>query len=128
MSHTPTTEDVDAECEKPTPVKAAVQATYDFCKAEGIKGKNEAIFRFNNVTHATGYRMIAASNPPRLHNDRIKNETRGRKTVVTPAHIREMERIIEEEGIEARALTWAQLGYEVGLQAVIDGEGKMTGY
>ena len=26
-----------------------------------------------------------------------------------------MERILEEEGIEARSLTWQQLGYEVGL-------------
>lgn len=26
-----------------------------------------------------------------------------------------MERILEEEGIEARALIWEQLGYEIGL-------------
>ena len=29
--------------------------------------------------------------------------------------MREMERILETEGIEARASTWEQLGYEVGL-------------
>lgn len=27
-----------------------------------------------------------------------------------------MERILETEGMEARALTWSQLGYEVGLE------------
>jgi hypothetical protein len=27
-----------------------------------------------------------------------------------------MERILEEEGFEARALTWEQLDYEVGLE------------
>ena len=30
--------------------------------------------------------------------------------------IREMERILEEGGFEARSLTWEQLGFEVGLE------------
>lgn len=30
--------------------------------------------------------------------------------------IREMERILQKEGIEERAMTWEQLGYEVGLE------------
>jgi hypothetical protein len=112
----PTAEHVDPECETRTPVKVRVQSAYDFCQKRGIKGQTEAIFRENGVTHATGWRLVHASNSRRLHDDPTKEETRGRKSVVTPKHIREMEKILEEEGIEARALTWAQLGYEVGLE------------
>lgn len=52
----------------------------------------------------------------RLHNDAEKVKTRGRHAIVTPQLIREIEQVIEEEGFEARALTWEQLGYEVGLE------------
>jgi hypothetical protein len=116
---TPTLERVPPECEIHTPVKIRVQAQYDFCKSRGIKGQNEAILRENGVTRSTGYRMVHESNPRnprRMHNDPTKEETRGRKSVVTPKHIQEMERILENEGIKGLALTWAQLGYEVGLE------------
>jgi hypothetical protein len=43
----------------------------------------------------------------RLHNDSDKMETRGRKLIISSQKIREMERILEEKGIEARGLTWA---------------------
>jgi hypothetical protein len=35
--------------------------------------------------------------------------------MITPQKLREMEEILENEGIEARGLTWEQLGTEVGL-------------
>lgn len=47
----------------------------------------------------------------RRHNGPSKEETRGRKSLVSPEKIGEMERILETEGIEARAYTWEQLGY-----------------
>lgn len=56
------------------------------------------------------------SSSRRRHNDPSKEETRGRKSVVSPEKIRDMERILETEGIEAQAYTWEQLGYEVGLE------------
>jgi hypothetical protein len=56
------------------------------------------------------------SSSRRRHNDPEEEETHGRKGLITPQHIREMEKILEEEGFEARALTWEQLGFEVGLE------------
>ena len=112
---TPTTEYVDAQCEKPTPVKARVQGAYDYCQWAGIKGQTEAIIRYNGLSHSTGWRIIRSRNPRRLNHDSTQKERRGRKSIITPEHMKEMERILENEGIEGRALTWAQLGMEVGL-------------
>ena len=33
-----------------------------------------------------------------------------------------MERILENEGLEERALTWQQLGFEVGLELQFDAQ------
>ena len=52
----------------------------------------------------------------RRNNDPEQDETRGRKSLVTSKDIREMERVLESEGFEVKALTWEQLGYEVGLE------------
>lgn len=41
--------------------------------------------------------------------------TRGRKSIITSDQIREMEHILETEGIAARSMTWEQLGQEVGV-------------
>lgn len=112
---TPTTNDVPEFCQKTTPVKARIQGTVDFLKSEGIKAKREAIFRYNGVSRATGFRIIRSSNPRTLKNDPTRKETRGRKTLISPREIHEMERILENEGLEGRALKWKQRGFEVGL-------------
>ncbi len=52
----------------------------------------------------------------RRNNDSEHEETRGRKSLISLKDIREMEKIMESEGFEARALTWEQLGYEVSLE------------
>ena len=52
----------------------------------------------------------------RRNNDPEHEETRGRKSLISDKDIREMERVLESEGFEARALTWEQLGFEVGLE------------
>lgn len=41
----------------------------------------------------------------RRDNDPSEEETRGRKSLVSPENIREMEQILEMEGIDARAYT-----------------------
>ena len=51
-----------------------------------------------------GYRMILTS------------KTIEALPLIGPEKIREMERILETEGIEARAYTWEQVGFEVGLE------------
>ena len=38
--------------------------------------------------------------------------------MIGPEKIREMERILETEGIKARGYTWKQLGFEIGLECL----------
>ncbi len=95
---TPITEVTWDQCQKPAPVKARIQGAIDFLKSEGIKGKNEAVFLTNGVSHATGYRILRSSNPRTLKNDPTREETcRG--------HNREMEKILENERLEGCSLT-----------------------
>jgi hypothetical protein len=54
-------------------------------------------------------------NPRRHHNNLEEKETRGRKHLISPKEMRELERIVEEEGFEAQVMTWEQLGFEAGL-------------
>lgn len=117
MPITPTTEIVGYEEHQTTPIKSRIQGTIDFLESQGIKGKKEDVFRFNNVSHSTGYRLLSFSNPRRLHNDPTKPETRGRKSIVTREQIETMEHLLETEGLEARGLTWEQLGLEAGCEA-----------
>ena len=56
----------------------------------------------------------APSSRRSVYNPKI-TEKRGKKSKVTPKDVRQIERILEEDGFCARALTWAQLGYEAGL-------------
>ena len=112
---TPTTDDVPAFCQKTPPVKTRIQGTVDFLKSEGIKAKREAIFRYNGVSRVTGFRILRSGNPRTLKNDPTRKETRWRKTLISPQEIHEMERILENQGLEGRALTWKQLGFKVGL-------------
>lgn len=103
---TPTTDDVPAFCQKTTPVKARIKGTVDFLKSEGIKTKNEAIFHYNGVSCATRFRILRSSNPRTLKNDDIRKETRGRKSLISFQETHEMEKLLENEGLEGRALTW----------------------
>ncbi len=114
---TPTTEVTWDQCQKPTPVKARIQGAIDFLKSEGITGKNEAVFRANGVSHAIRYRILRSSNPRTLKNDPTREETRRGHNKITPEQIREMEKILENEGIEGRSLKWMQLGFEAQVEA-----------
>ena len=115
--NTPTTDPVSENCQKNTPITARVQGAIGFLEKKEIKGVNENAFRENGVSHATGYRILKSSNPRKLKNDPTRNETRGRKKVITPEQIRRMEIILENEGLEGRGLTWEQLGMEAGIKA-----------
>lgn len=100
-----------------TPTKAKIQGAVEFCEKQGIPFFKEDVFRTFGVSHAKGYKILNENESSRRrHNNFEAKETRGHPTKITPKDIREMERILEEEGIEARALTWEQLGYEIGLE------------
>ena len=77
----------------------------------------EDIFRTFNVTSRQGWEFLKdGASSRRLHNEPDREEPRGRKPLISLEKIREMERISETEGIEARSYTWEQLGFEVGLE------------
>ena len=112
----PNTPDLDAqESQKhhPTPTGAKVRGAVEFCEAIGLPHYKEDVFRVFGVSHTPGYDFLRNdSSSRRPHNDPNREETRGRKYVISPQKIREMERILEEEGTEARALMWEQLRQE----------------
>lgn len=42
-------------------------------------------------------------------------EERGQNSKITPKDLQQIEQILEQDGFNARALTWEQLGYEANL-------------
>ena len=64
----------------------------------------EDVFRIFNVGHIFGWKALN-NDSRRHHNNLTIAENRGRSFIVTPQKIREMERVIEEDGFEARVLT-----------------------
>ena len=59
--------------------------------------------------------MINSSSDRTGDHDPHKSETRGRKKAISSEKIQEMKDLLETERVAARALTWEQLGMEVGL-------------
>ena len=99
-----------------TPTKAKIQGAVEFCEKQGISYHKEDVIRTFDVERTRGYAYLReGASSRRHHNNSDVSEVRGRHKIVTPKLIREMERLLEEEGMEARALTWEQLGFEVGL-------------
>lgn len=83
----------------------------------GMQYFQEDVCRTFDVSSRQGWEFLRHdASSRRRHNDPSKEEIRGRKSLVSLEEIGEMERILETEGIEARAYTWEQLGYELGLE------------
>jgi transposase len=98
-----------------TPQKAMVRGTISYLHAKKIPFFKEDVFRHFGVSHASGYRMINPESSVRRYDTLVHHNPRHRPRKVTPEKLREMEAILENEGIEARCFTWEQLGTEVGL-------------
>lgn len=99
-----------------TPARAKVRGAVEFCNRMGIESFKEDIFRTFNVSSREGWKFLSDGFSSRgLHNDPDRKEHRGRQPLISPEKIREIERLLETEGIEARYYTWEQLGFEVGL-------------
>ena len=114
-SRTPIFDSRERQKHYTTPVKAKVQGAVEFCERMGISYYKEEVFRTFDVSREQGYACLRNDSARRLEKNSDAEETRGRKSLITPKQIREMERILETEGIEGRGLTWSQLGYEIGL-------------
>ena len=116
---TPDNEDRESQEHYFTFVQAKVRGAVQFYERMGIDYVKRHVFQTFNVSTRQGHEFLHNdSSSHRLHNDPNRKETRGRPRVISAEKLREMERILQEEGIEARAMTWEQLGYEVGLECI----------
>lgn len=114
----PATPDDDPEDDSHyfTPAKAKVHGAVHFCDRMEVDYLKEDIFRTFNVGSREGWRYLSNRNSSRrVQNDPVADH-RGPQPLIRPEKIREMELVLETEGIEARAYTREQLGFEVGLE------------
>lgn len=87
-------------------MKVRIQGTINFLKSEGITSKNVAVFRANDVSHTTGYKILRSSNLRILRNDSTHKEIRKGHNKIILEQIREIEKILENKGLEGRSLIW----------------------
>ena len=100
-----------------TPARVKVRGAVQFCDRMGIDYFKDDIFRTLNVGSREGWRFLSNRNSSRrVPNDLDVEDHRGPQPLIGPEKIREMDRILETEGIEARAYILEQLGFEVGLE------------
>lgn len=99
---TPVLESYEAQTHHPTPTRAKIQGAVEFCDAMKISYFKEDVFRVFGTSKQTGWKVLTRENSSRIRHNADISETRGRHSIVT--------------GMEARGLTWAQLGYEVRLK------------
>lgn len=99
-----------------TPTKAYVKGTIKYLEKKKIRHRKEEVFEFFDMHNTQGYRAFKGNSARRLTHDPTRQETRGRKAQPTTDQIEEMEKILDNEGLEGRGLDWAQLGMEVGCE------------
>ena len=116
-SQTPNNEDYESQKHYFTLARAKVRGAVQFYERMGIDFVKRDVFQTFNISIRQGHEFLHNnSSLRRLHNDPNQKETRGRPCVISAEKLREMERILQEEEIEARAMTWEQLGYEIRLE------------
>ena len=90
-------------------MKAKVQGAYQFLTSKGIPFDARDTFKEFQVSERAGYRMIQEGTfARRRHNMHTKLETRGRKSKVTEAQVREVDHILQDEALEleGKSYTW----------------------
>ncbi|KAF2633510.1 hypothetical protein BU25DRAFT_427022 [Macroventuria anomochaeta] len=103
-----------------TPVKAKVWGAIEYLEAKEIPHYKEDVFWHFKVSYCQGWAMISDDSIDRRHHHTEGLEHRGRPSVMSNYHLKEMDCIIREEGFEARKLTWNQLAWEAGLEGVTE--------
>lgn len=110
MAHPKTHDEFDSIYHYATLPKAKFQGPTEFCDRMDLPYCKEDVSRNFGVSQGEDNEMLheRSISPTfrRRHNDPNQEETRPRNhIIVSPWKIREMERVLVEEGIEARALT-----------------------
>jgi hypothetical protein len=115
---TTTMADPNNHAQHQTPRKAKVRGTVEYLEAKGIPYFKQDIFNHFGVSHRQGWAMISGASEDRRHHNTTGIEKRGRPLKISNWHLKEMDRLIKEEGFEVRKLSWVELGFEVSLEGV----------
>ena len=82
------------------PRKSKVQGAHQYLVAKGISDDEREIFDFFGVQERSGYKFIEDGAPSRTRkNQEGVNKTRGRKSKLSGADIRETDHLLEETGL-----------------------------
>jgi len=88
------------------PTRVAIQEIARFNKAYGIPFYKNDLFHYYNISKQTDYQILHESaSVHRYHNNPKQKEMRRHKSLIDANSMREMEHLLQEEEIEARALT-----------------------
>jgi hypothetical protein len=106
----------DAQTHYFTFTRVKIQSAVKFCDAMKILYFKKDLFRVFDALKQTDWKMLTRENFSRIKNNVDISKIRERHSVMTSTHIRDMKRILETKNMKTRALTWAQLSYEMRLK------------
>jgi transposase len=102
-----------------TPQKTRIKALAEITKTKAVWNgaiNLTQIFKSSGVSMSRGKEILKEdAKKTRVFPHNRETETRGRKSVISDAQIRVMERIIEEADIQERSMSWEALAIEAGV-------------
>lgn len=100
-----------------TPTKARILGTKNYLTENHVRHTNLSIYKQFNVYRRTGQRILKAGTVRRHHNDPFAGgEKRGRHRLLDDEAIDKIEKLLWEQGFEARRLPWAALPDAAGVE------------
>lgn len=108
--------DGDNRQQHATSKKAKICGAIEYLEAQNIPHFKSRVFDHFKVSHRQGWAMISEGSEERRHYGSESEERRGRPRKISNWHLKEIDRIIREEGFEARKISWNELAFEVGLE------------
>jgi hypothetical protein len=101
-----------------TPKRTKIWGAIEYMEARNIPHYKANVFDHFEVSQRQGWAMISEGSVDRRHHNTDGPERRGRPHVIINQQVKEMDRLICEEGFEARKLNWIDLGFEAGVEGV----------
>jgi hypothetical protein len=91
----------------------------DYLKTHKIPYETEDVFNHFNVNQNQGFKILRDSSSRKHHNNSDTFEQRGRHTKLNSIDLKNMDRILQDYGINDRKLTWKQLAYEADISTTV---------
>jgi hypothetical protein len=102
-----------------TPPQCCLLGAAQDLESAGVTHSKSELCRTHDSSDRTGWRLRKEQRSRRLANDPDRTETRGRRKQITEDQSSELAKMIENEGFEARALTYEQLA--IAIHAEVSG-------